>query len=357
MRDMEEIDQIENTILHFLQGGISEDEMRRLNVWLGESDENKQLFFRVKEIYELRRGGLYPSKEEIAQSLTRLTRKMKTDGQSKIKNQKLKIGNRPVGFYKYAAVAVIFICLTLGVQMLFRKDKPAVYTELDVESGPRMSHLTLPDGTKVVLNASTKFKFPDRFESDIREVFLDGEAFFDVARNEKAPFTIRTDKQTISVLGTVFNVMDYSADDYAITTVVSGSVKVQPASEAGNSGKEYILKPNQQAFFNKTTSEIALTNVKIDPTRTWVNKIYHFRDEPLLTITQRLEKFYGVKIIIADEALKNVRYTGTFPTNLEIDEVLKIINFDKQFTYKIRNRHNYTIVIRLCENQKSSTEN
>jgi ferric-dicitrate binding protein FerR (iron transport regulator) len=178
-------------------------------------------------------------------------------------------------------------------------------------------------------------------------VFLDGEAFFDVAHNAKKPFTVQTDKQKISVLGTVFNVMDYSTDDYAVTTLISGSVKVQPVNEAEAPGKIYILKPNQQVFINKTLSEATLTNVKIDPDRTWVNKIYHFHDEPLIRIMQRLEKFYGVKIDFADEKLQNEKYTGTFPTNITIDEILKIINYEKQFTYTIKDE-----IITISSNHK-----
>ena len=346
MRCMEQLNQIESIILHYLQGGVSEEEMRRLEVWLGESDDNKSLLFELKTIYGMRPGGSYPDREEIKLSMKRLSAKMdavrpdkhpsaKMDAARPDKHLTIKPPNRMIGFFKYAAVAVIFILLTLSVQMLLHKDKPVTYIELDVESGPRMSRLTLPDGTQVVLNASTKFQYPDQFDGKIREVFLDGEAFFDVTHNAKIPFVVHTDRQKISVLGTVFNVMDYSTDDYAITTLVSGSVRIQPVSGTEEQGKSYLLKPNQQVFFDKSTSEIAISNVKIDMSRTWVNKIYHFHDETLFTIMQRLEKIYGVSIIIADEALKKEKYTGTFPTDKEIDEIMKIINFEKQFSYTI----------------------
>jgi ferric-dicitrate binding protein FerR (iron transport regulator) len=318
---MEELNHIESVILHYLQGGISEDEMRRLDSWLTESNEHKQLLFELKNVYELRKGGNYPDKEEIKQSLNRLRARMNASGTRRL-----------FGFYKYAGVAAVFVLLTLGVQLFFKSGNAVVYAELDVESGPRMSRLTLSDGTKVVLNASSKFKYPDRFEGGVREVFLDGEAFFDVAHDAKKPFTVRTGKQVISVQGTVFNVMDYSADDYAVTTLVSGSVRVQPLFET----KTYSLKPNQQVFLNRASSEVKLSNVQIDTARTWVNKIYHFHDEPLAGIMQRLERFYGVKIDFADNTLRDEKYTGTFPTSIEIEEILKIINYANQFTYTLK---------------------
>jgi ferric-dicitrate binding protein FerR (iron transport regulator) len=342
---MIEFDKIESAALHYLQGNISDEEMRELNSWLTEKDEHKQWLFRLKEIYDLRKGGLFPDKKEIEKSWQRFAGKMEKQMTANKKQQRAK-RSAVISFCKYAAVALVCVCLTLGIQRLLRNDLPGIssnisndipiiYNELDVAAGPRMSRLTLPDGTKVTLNASTKFKFPDRFDPKIREVFLDGEAFFDVERNE-APFVVHTARQKISVLGTIFNVMDYSADDYAITTLVKGSVKVQSVNE---SGTEYLLKPNQQAYFDKSSSDVLLSDVSIDPNRTWVNKIYHFRDEPLIKITKRLEKIYGVTIDITNDLLKEEKYTGTFYLDLTIDEVLKIINFDKHFSYKINNEN------------------
>ena len=334
---MEELNQIEIIILHYLQGSITEDEMRTLNRWLSESHENKQLFYALKNVYALRKGGLFPEKEEMKQSWMRLHKKMKATGTVwHIPPQKIR--KFYIGLLRYAAVGLLFVLLTLGIQYLVQTDKPVEYVELNVESTPSMSRLQLPDGTKVVLNASTKFTFPDRFEGNVREVFLDGEAFFEVTNNKEVPFVVRTDRQRITVLGTVFNVMDYSSDDYAVTTLVSGSVTIQPHSETEEPGKVHLLKPNQQAFFNKTSSEIVLSNVKVDLTRMWVNKIYHFYDEPIFRIMQRLEKFYGVRIIITDETLKNEKYTGTFPMDKKIEEILQIINnYNRNITYTINN--------------------
>ena len=328
---MNELNQIETIVLHYLQGNISEDEMRRLVVWLGESNKNKQLLFELKNIYELRKGGNYPDKKDIAQSLKRLKAKMKVPPVSK-KQRYL------TWFYRYAAAVAILIVMTLSVKMLFREDMSLSYIELSTESGEIMNQISLPDGSEVNIYASTKLKYPDRFDDNIREVFLDGEAFFDVTHNENAPFVVHTDKQKITVLGTTFNVMDYSADDFAVTTLVSGSVKMQTVSKTGTTVNEYILENNQQTFLDKTTSEVTLHyNVKIDPTNTQVNKVYQFRERPLLEITQRLEKFYGVKIQIADESLKNVEYSGTFQTDQDIDEVMKFLNFGKEFSYTIEN--------------------
>lgn len=332
---MEENKNIESIILHYVQGDIAEDEMKVLMAWVKENEENKTLFFQVKNNYEMRPGGLMPTKDELLESKDRLLEKIrKEEEKERIAQSELHRRTKRISLYKYVAVAVVCICCTLGAQYLLTRNTAPLYTELDMESGPRMGHMTLPDGTKVVLNASTKLRFPDKFEKDQRNVYLDGEAYFDVVKNAKAPFIVHTDKQKITVLGTQFNVMDYADDDYAITTLVSGKVKMQTANEEGKYGEAVILKPSQQLFFNRQTKQLALSTVKLDMSRTWVNKVYHFKEEPLIQITSRLEKLYGVKIHIQNEELKNAQCTGTFGLEQELEEVLRIINFEKLFTYK-----------------------
>jgi ferric-dicitrate binding protein FerR (iron transport regulator) len=335
---MDKSKEIEPVILHYLQGVASEEEMKALRAWISESEENRKLFFQLKQVYDLRRGGLYPGKKEIEESWERLFSKIKRMdmGSFDPEPNENRFWRIFVGVLKYAAVATIFVCLTLGIQQLTKKaDTEVFYTEIDMEAGPRMSRMTLPDGSKVILNASTKLRYPNRFDSRSREVFLDGEAYFEVVHHKEQPFIVRTEHQQIKVLGTTFNVMDYSADDYAITTLVEGSVEVQMAGKDGIQGEKRILKPNHQAFIDKTNSELVLENVNIDPARTWVNKIYHFRDEPLYRIMKRLEKLYGVKINIDDDVRKDDKYTGVFRMELSIEEIIKIVNYQKQFTYKI----------------------
>jgi len=323
---MKDYNNIDTIILHFLQKDITEEEMLTLVNWINESADNKQTFFRLKKMYDESNLKLYPVAEDIEKNKKRLLRTIEKNETAK--HQKLRLYT----FIRYAAVAVITLVLTIGGISI--SNKSAVnFIELDVESGPRMSHMTLPDGTKVVLNASTKLKFPDKFDKKIREVYLDGEAFFDVTSNKKIPFIVYTDKQRIEVLGTQFNIMDYAIDDYSITTLISGKIKMQSVTEDGNWGEEVYLKPDQQVFFNSKTHQLALSDIKIDTKRTWVNKVYHFKAEPLQQITKRLEKIYGVKINIANDDLKQVAYTGTFGLDQEIETVLKIINFDRQFTY------------------------
>jgi len=339
---MKDYADIEHIIIHFLQKEISEEEMKLLIEWLNNSPANKESFFRLKKIYDQSNKKLHPDTYEIEKNKKRLLDTIKREEKINRQNQlSLNRKKRLYALIKYAAVAMIVFISTIAIQYIAQKDTNN-FIELDVESGPRMSHMTLPDGTKVILNASSKIKFPEKFSPQKREIFLDGEAFFEVIQNKKSPFVVHTNKQRIEVLGTKFNVMDYAADDYSITTLIGGKIKMQSIAENGELGDYIYLKPNQQVFFNNKTKQLALSDIKVDTKRTWVNKVYHFRAEPLLLITKRLEKIYGIKINIINDELKKVEYTGTFGLDQEIETVLKIINFDKQFSYSI-NEHEIVI--------------
>lgn len=327
---------ISSIILHYLQETISDEEMRILMQWLKEKEENKTLFFQTKEIYELKNKGLYPTQKEIQESKERLLSKIRKE-ESK-ESDDLNVFRRKqarISLSKYIAIAIASICLTLGIQYLLTSEEEIVYTELNIESGPRMGHVTLPDGTKAFLNASTKLRFPDKFDKKSREVYLDGEAYFDVIGNKKSPFIVHSSKQKIRVLGTKFNVMDYSDDDYAITTLVTGKIDLTTINETGESSTPIVLEPDQQVFYSKANKHVALSNVKTDINRTWVNKIYHFKDTPLAQIASRLEKLYGIKINILNETLEHTEFTGTFSLGQKLEDVLYIINFEKLFSYEI----------------------
>lgn len=303
--------------------------------WLEEEEKNKRSFFQLKEVVELQQNGLYPSGEEIQESKERLFAKIRALD----KNQKRRLGRKAYLLVacRYAAVAVVAMCFVLGIQFLLREREPetVAYSELAIESGPRMGYMILPDSTRVTLNASSKLRFPTKFDKHLRLVYLDGEGYFEVKKNEKVPFVVRSDKLAIEVLGTTFNVMDYSADDYAITTLKEGAIHLETICEDGTLGNSTVLQPNQQVFFHKGDNEFILSDIQIDENKVWINKIFHFNDLPLSMIMSRLEKLYGLSICIANERLKDIRFTGTFRSDQDIEEVLHIINFEKQFSYTI----------------------
>ena len=346
----------EELLMRFLTRKCTKEELHDVENWISADPANAEWLFGMERVWLLKDELRYSDREEIKAAYRRFISTIQPAASQGRDRSDVRIkpagSSRPVGFgkpsrsrnmyhvwMKYAAAVAVVFLLSVNIYQAFRNklSDEVVANTIEVPVGQRVS-ITLADGSKVWLNSGSILNYPAKFDRKSRTVRLDGEGYFEVTHNENVPFIVNTGKQKITVLGTTFNVMDYSSDDYAITTLVSGSVKIQPVSETEISENEYILEPSQQAFLDKATSEVALTCINVDPDRLWVNKVYQFRDKSLLEITQRLEKFYGVKINILDEDLKNVEYTGTFQTDQQIDEILKYLDyFDQQFSYIIEN--------------------
>jgi ferric-dicitrate binding protein FerR (iron transport regulator) len=215
------------------------------------------------------------------------------------------------------------------------------------------SQLVLSDGSKIWVNAGSKLKFPNRFEGNRREVWLDGEAFFEIKRNEKKPFYVYTSDIKIKVLGTVFNVKAYTTDDYIETTLVSGSVSLEKKNSVPGE-KAILLEPNHKAIYLKSESSLVRSEVKkyvpeplkakkimiSEPVSTeqvtsWKDGKLVFEDETLENVAKKLEMRYDVEIKILDETIKNYRYTGILK-NISIEQAIRALQLTASFKYHIK---------------------
>ena len=161
---------------------------------------------------------------------------------------------------------------------------------------------------------------------------MTGEVYFDVARDPGRPFTVLAGEVGLTVLGTSFNVMAYDGDTFNIVTLLSGAVQLDVLGTEGSLLESVRMKPFEQCRFDTRTGELTATLPSDeDRNRTWTDGVFRFRDEPLSMIVSRLEKNYGIEIAV-DDSLGSVRYTGAFPLEQKITEVLETLNFEKRFT-------------------------
>ena len=168
----------------------------------------------------------------------------------------------------------------------------------------------------------------------MREVFLDGEAYFDVAKDAAKPFIVRLKRQNIIVHGTSFGVEAYHDESYYAVTLLEGSVSLESMDTNGIKISDISLKPGQKAYFDHLTEKVSVEQVGTLQTNTWKQEEYKFKDEPLGLIVKRLEKYYDVNIHLHDKQLENIRYTGTFSLRQNIQDVLRIINNDGRFRFR-----------------------
>ncbi len=197
--------------------------------------------------------------------------------------------------------------------------------------------LELADGTKVWLNAATELRFPVNFTGDMREVYLKGEAYFQVKRDEKHPFIVHTSMGAVEVLGTSFNVRDYEDEREVVTTLETGKVMYV----SGNTREKVTLNPGYQVL-EKESSPVEVR--KVDPLQYtgWREGKYVFEDVALEDIMRTLCRWYDIDVVYANPAVKKFHFTGDLERYESISIFLSFIETGGDVKFKTEGK---TIII------------
>jgi transmembrane sensor len=211
-------------------------------------------------------------------------------------------------------------------------DSASAFEEVEVTPKGKRSLISLRDGTKVWLNADSRLKYSDFTGHPAREVFLEGEAFFDVAENKERPFIVNTSDIAIKVLGTSFNVKSYPDEQKIETTLVEGKVSIESKDDQP---KQVSLLPNQKAVFEKESGKIILENeVDVEPYTSWKNGALSFDDQPFSEIVFELERWYNVTIHIEDKSSLACRFSAKI-NNKTLKEVMELFKSSDGIQYRI----------------------
>lgn len=194
--------------------------------------------------------------------------------------------------------------------------------------------VTLPDGTIINLNTCSRLTYPENFSGKSREVFLDGEAYFDVAHDKRHPFIVRAGELKIRVLGTKFNVNASTLVPQITATLIEGSI------EAVTGKKNILMKPNQQLKYDTSSGRVSLTELtNASREIRWTQNVWVLSDTPLLDICQRLEQQFNIKIIIMNDELIGKSFTGEFYTNESLESILKTMQISTPFEYEYKGKN------------------
>lgn len=198
-----------------------------------------------------------------------------------------------------------------------------VYNTITIPFGKRFA-LELSDGTKVHLNSGTTLKYPKKFIAGLnRQVYLDGEAFFDVAKDKKHPFIVNADNLNVRVLGTHFNISSYSEDESTDVVLVEGSVGMYAANAEFNSSVNTVLKPGYLGSFNKKNTQINTKSVVTDGYTSWIKGGLVFRNVAFKNIITKLERHYNVTIENQNQKLD----TAVFYANFSDEPIEKVLSY------------------------------
>ncbi len=206
------------------------------------------------------------------------------------------------------------------------------YNELVVPYGKKMK-LILSDSTIVHINSGTRLKYPVNFLGNKdRTVFLEGEAFFEVTKSNKAPFIVNTDKVDIRVLGTKFDVSAYQDDEKVSTVLLEGSVELYTSDHGTVGDEKYLLVPGQIGSWNKSMNKMKVAETDVNEYTSWINGQTIFNIRPFPEILKVLERHYNVSITNNYKLLDNQQFFAKFDTET-IEQVLTYFQNSVPFHY------------------------
>ncbi len=326
MQRKEEIEKIER----YIKGESGEDEIKYIeSLFILNGEENYILKEQLRKDWQYIFNEKPQEARDLIMSLDRIHHLIRKSENSD--------RNKPVQRFMrlYAkAAAILILPLLIGggiyVQYLMKTINPVtenqVYSTIYSPMGSRVSFI-LPDSTTGMLNSGSHLTYSLPFINN-RHIELEGEAWFDVKRDEKHPFEVKTGNSSVKVTGTTFNLSAYPAENYVEVVLVEGKVEFDYSKE----GKKVIINPSERLVYKNKN----FVKLKVDPAKYygWIEGKLIFRGDQMSEVVRRIERWYNVKIIIADKELERYSFRATFEDD-PIEEVLKCLALTSPIGYKI----------------------
>ncbi len=379
---MKELDSIPSDIQKMIAGHLlgtnDHDEMRQLIDWINSSEENKQLFNQLNDIWQATASEKKFEKTDVQKHWEEVLVRMR----KKQPHTNLRIDTpRFYGPLKRAIGIAAAIIIIFGAGMFVQnlRSEPsekavagiAEYIEVTAPIGSR-AHAVLPDGSKIWLNAGTKIQYTNQFGKLDRNVKLTGEAYFTVAKRADLPFVIQAADIKITALGTVFNVKAYAEEGRVETSLESGSVKIERIKEGNDSERDdqqpIILQPNEKVALLAYASEqpkeepkkeeksvkqaipqtdpipvIETVVEKLEDIRvstSWKDNNWVIRDESMKSLAVKLGRRYDVNFVFRDKELEKYKFTTTLRDET-LEQVLNMIQISAPIKYVVKEKNVY----------------
>lgn len=317
---------VKQLIIAHLDGELSGGEIKWLEDWISRSEENAKYYVKIKDLWDASiadASRVAETEAEWSKFLLKISREVKSNIFSFSTNVQI--------ICRFAAILVLGILIGGLVVEYSAKQDPKYITAVAPKGS--VSQLILDDSTQVYLNAGSELRYSPETRQNKREVFLKGEAWFNVKKNSERPFVVNTPYYLVRVTGTNFNVKAYENDTEITTTLEEGEVKIS-SSENVKLEREITLTPGEQLIFNRTSKEMMIRMVDTKLFTSWKDNKLMFLKMSFEDLIIVLERKYGVQITIDNPDILNYHYTGTIK-NESILEVLEIIKHTIPIQYKI----------------------
>lgn len=306
----------------YITGKETREEHQELKSWTEAGSANKELFKKLT------------SHSEIATQLEQYdsvnTSRAWNKYQERIRQYKLE-----KSLFRWRIAAILFFIIGIGglignaiIDTSF-EDTPSNFTTVSTING-ESSKITLPDQSTIWLNGGTSIQYSTDFSADNREISLDGEAYFQVAKNRKLPFVVDCDGLKVRVLGTSFNVSNYADDETISVVLEQGAVELSPELKS----QKYDLKPGEKADYNRKTQDLTIRKVDTYQFTSWKKGLLIFKGETMREVVKKLERWYNVSIDVRNPEIYELIFTATI-LHEDVEEILELIRFSCSINYNI----------------------
>lgn len=295
----------------YISGTANPEEKKAVTQWINANPDNMREFLEMRKLYDI---SIWQEESEKNISSAPVTK------------------SSVIFFRQILKVAAILVIILGSVYWLtdLKMQKLNLLTQtIHVPAGQR-AELILSDGTKVWLNAQTTFTFPLSFSSNSRQVKLNGEGYFKVARNESKPFIVQTEKYNVRVLGTEFNLIAYDGSNFFETALLKGSVEVYSENKK-NSEKVYLARDTKVCLSGGKLIKAPINQYNHF---LWREGLLSFENESFKDIIDKLQLYYDMEFVINNKDALNNRYTGKFRLIDGVEHVLKVLQLNKDFTFQ-----------------------
>ncbi|SOU87409.1 FecR family protein [Tenacibaculum dicentrarchi] len=320
-------DKIEETDLWaYISNTASVTIKAKVERWKNSTEYDEQLFEKINKINQITKENSSVPKADIAINKAVFFKKIESREK---KNNFKKL------FFKYAAAAIIVLSTSFFTYFITQSKEIYIATTYGEQK-----EVTLSDGSVVWLNASSKISYK---ENSPRTIRLEGEAFFEVAKDKKHPFTVETsDNVIVKALGTSFNIKSYNENDYYETVLFTGKVAVNIAdSEKDN----IIMSPNDKIRILKENKQVLKSVIKNKMnTISWREGKIQFKNKTFKEIATDFKNQYNLKFHFENEKVSNIKFTGTFKKTMPIREILEILTITTPFEYHFNTQKNTWII-------------
>lgn len=299
-------------IARVLSGESSSDDIISLSEWLNEDEKNREEFRRLKTYWDAEVAfNHYVSPSVSADKLLE---------DINIKDKRTKRAQLWKRYVPLIAAATLLFFFSTAFFLYHTNNQVSEYYTLLTDE--HKSDFAMEDGTVITLNKNSRLTYSDKFGKNTRDVKLEGEAYFEVAKDPDKPFQVEMNGASITVLGTHFNVKADTESDNITATLVEGSIRFEGAEQ------KIVMTPHQQLTFNRSTKKVDVKHVDTEVFTSWKDGLLKYKSISIVELVEELKNVYQVQIQIDDEELMKptVTVSGTFSREQSIEQILKVIS-------------------------------